>query len=430
MEYMVVNESSHKSFHIVSLGCPKNLTDSEVLMGHLCKEGYAYTDDPSSADTIVVNTCAFLSSARKESEQVIKEMAQYKKNGACKKIYVAGCLPKYVRAGRDRPLLHSVDGFIDSIDLFDCHAPRVKATPPWTAYVKISEGCNNNCAYCLIPSIRGRLRTRKVSDVLKEVKDLAGRGVKEMIFIAQDTTAHTKFPEILKKTSAVKGVKWIRAMYTHPKHITDEFIDVMAKERKILKYIDLPMQHSSDKMLKAMNRGYDRKYLEVLISKLRKKMPSIAIRTTFIVGFPGETEKDFEDLKAFISKMKFDRVGVFPFSREKGTKAYGMKGQVSERVKSERVRRLMKLQAKISREKNQGFIGKTLDILIEGAGFKPARTGSALKYIGRSYRDAPEIDGKITVDSRQQTAVRAGDIVKVRITGAGTHDLRGVGKKT
>jgi ribosomal protein S12 methylthiotransferase len=413
MNVMFVNIGRAKCFHIVSLGCPKNLTDSEVLMGHMREAGYEYTDDPASADVIIVNTCAFLSSARKESLDVIKEMAQYKKKGKCGQLLVAGCLPKYVRAGRDRPLPHSIDGVIDSIALHDCHAPRIKATPPWTAYVKISEGCNNNCAYCLIPSIRGRLRNRKTSDVLKEVRALAGRGVKEVIFVAQDTTAHPKFPEILKKAAKIKGVRWLRIMYTHPKHITDKLVDVMAKERKILEYIDLPMQHSSNRILKMMSRGYDRKHLETLIAKLRKKMPSIAIRTTFIVGFPGETEKDFEDLMDFVKTMKFDRVGVFPYSREKGTRAYKMKGQVSERVKSERVRKLMKIQERISRDKNRGFIGKTMDILVEGAGF------------GRTYRDAPEIDGRVEVVSSKEQGVRVGDIVKVLVTKAETHDLEG-----
>jgi len=405
-------------FHIVSLGCPKNLTDSEVLMGHLCMEGYEYTDDPSLADVIVVNTCAFLSSARRESEQTIKEMAAYKEKGACKDLYVAGCLPKYevrskkleVRKGR-RGVLKYVDGFVDSIDLFDCHAPRIKATPPWTAYIKISEGCDNNCAYCLIPSIRGRLRYRKASDVIREVQGLAIRGVKEIIYVAQDTTAHPKFPEILKKTAKIKGVRWIRIMYTHPKHITDKLIDVMAKERKILKYIDLPMQHASDNMLKAMNRGYGRKHLESVIAKLRKKMPDIAIRTTFIVGFPGETQEDFEDLKEFIGRMRFDRVGVFPYSREKGTKAHGMKGQVPVDIARERHLQVMKIQERISREKNERFVGRTMDVLIEGS------------QLGRTYRDAPEIDGKVKVVSSKK--LKAGQIVSVKITSAGVHDLRG-----
>lgn len=464
MHLMVVNTHRAERFHIVSLGCPKNLTDAEVLMGHMRKTGYEYTDDPASADVIIVNTCAFLSSARKESLDVIKEMAAHKKNGLCRQLLVAGCLPKYVKACGRTPLqLQGVDGVVDSIGLHDCHVPRIKATPPWTAYVKISEGCNNNCAYCLIPSIRGRLRNRKTSDVLREVAALAGRGVKEIIFVAQDTTAHPKFPEILKKTAKIKGVRWIRIMYTHPKHITDKFIDVMAKERKILKYIDLPMQHSSDKMLKAMNRGYDREYLAAIIAKLRKKMSSVAIRTTFIVGFPGETEEDFRDLCDFVEKMKFDRVGVFPFSREKGTKAYGMKGQVAVDVARERHLQLMEIQAKISRRKNKEFVGKTMDVLIEGSrqtangtalraystgrqvgptanGSQPQdvirHSSSVIHYFGRTYRDAPEIDGVINVidrggfktrpyNGRRPHKVCPGDIVKVRITRAGTHDLVG-----
>ncbi len=445
MSTVVVNTQHSGLFHIVSLGCPKNLTDSEVLMGQMAEEGFGYTSDPASAEVIIINTCAFLSLARKESLDVIKEMAAYKNKGVCRQLLVAGCLPKYEvkskkledRSGRKRGVLKYVDGVIDSIKLHDCHTPRVKATPPWTAYVKISEGCDNNCAYCLIPSIRGRLRARKASDVIREVQGLAGRGVKEIIFVAQDTTAHPKFPEILKKTVKIKSVRWIRIIYAHPKHITDRLIDVMAKERKILKYIDLPMQHSSDRILKAMNRGYDRKHLEQLVGKLRKRMPAVAIRTTFIVGFPGETEKDFEDLKDFITKMKFDRVGVFPFSREKGTRAYDMKGQVREKVKSERARRLMKVQERISRKKNQGLVGKKIDVLVEGLrpGDVIRHSTSVIHYFGRTYRDAPEVDGVVQITDRGGFKTRPykvcqGDIVRVLVTKAGTHDVKGSLQRT
>ncbi|MFA5103970.1 MAG: 30S ribosomal protein S12 methylthiotransferase RimO [Candidatus Margulisiibacteriota bacterium] len=460
MRAVTTNTLSANSFHIISLGCPKNLTDSEVLMGQMAKENYSYTSDPALADIIIVNTCAFLSSARKESLQVIKEMSAYKKKGICKKLYVAGCLPKYLgklqiknfklqkgRKKRQKNLLNEVDGFVDSINLFDCHAPRVKATPPWTAYIKISEGCDNNCAYCLIPSIRGKLRNRTVGDIIKQVDALHGEHLpkhrnspsKEIIFIAQDTTAHPRFDGILDRTSKISGVKWIRVMYAHPKHLSDKIIDAMVRNKKVLKYIDLPMQHSSDKILKAMSRGYNREHLEALIIKLRKKMPGIAIRTTFIVGFPGETEKDFDDLADFIEKMKLDRVGVFPFSREKGTPAYNMKGQVAVDVARERHLQLMKLQAKISKEINKGFIGKKMDVMIETLTPQPLsrrERGALYKVVGRSYRDAPEIDGKIVIEGapclaaclpagRAGRGFKPGDIVKVKITGAGVYDLRG-----
>lgn len=402
--------------YIVSLGCPKNLTDSEALMGSLAAAGHTITLNPRQAEIIIVNTCAFLRSAREESESIIKEMAHWKKKGKCKKLYVAGCLPKYLKNSNSRLELLSVDDYIDSIKLYGCKSPRIKATPPWTAYIKISEGCGNRCSYCLIPAIRGPLRTRKAADILEEAKGLAGRGVKEIIFIAQDTTAYPFFPGLLKETANINGIKWIRIMYAHPKHLNDKIIDMIAKEDNVLKYIDLPMQHASGRILKSMRRGYSKDDLVKLVKKLRKNVPGICIRTTFIVGFPGESEKDFQELHDFVKEMKFDRVGVFPYSREEGTPAAGMKDHVPEGVKTARVNKLMKMQAELSKDINKTFIGKVLKVIVEGHDNN--------YYLGRSFRDAPEIDGRIFVAKKGK--VKAGDIINVKITGAKAYDLAGV----
>ena len=253
----------------VSLGCPKNLTDSEVLMGKFTSSGHQITLNPKEADTIVVNTCAFLKEARDEAMAVIKEMSGWKKNGKCRQLLAAGCLPEYVRGKGQGARVKRVDGTIDSIGLHECSTPRIKATQPWFAYVKISEGCNNNCTYCLIPKIRGRLRHRKVRDILAEVKGLAKRGVKEIIYIAQDTTAYPDLTRLLKLTAKIKGIRWIRLMYAHPGHLSQSTIKVMAEEKKIVKYIDLPIQHSEDRILRSMRRKYGRNTIEIQLKLLR-----------------------------------------------------------------------------------------------------------------------------------------------------------------
>lgn len=384
-------------------------------MGHLAASGHTISLNPREAEIIIVNTCAFIKTARDEAEKVIGEMAAWKKKGKCKKLYVAGCLPKYLGIKNKRIKMDGVNSFVDSIKLYDSRSPRVKATRPWTAYVKISEGCDNDCSYCLIPKIRGRRVSRKPEDILKEVKMLAKKGVKEIIYIAQDTTAYPDLPGLLRKTAAVIGVEWIRIMYAHPKHVTDALIDAIAKEQKILKYIDLPMQHASDKILRSMNRKYSKNDLTRLVSKLRKTVPGICIRTTFIAGFPGETEKDFNELRGFIKKMGFDRVGVFPYSREEGTSAAKMENQVPEKIKNTRVRKLMQMQEGISRKINKAFIGRTVKVIIENHGKE--------YFVGRSFRDAPEIDGKVLVRAKRR--LRSGDIAEARITSANAHDLTG-----
>jgi len=393
--------------YIISLGCPKNLTDTEVIMGKLVASGYEITNNPAESDIIIINTCAFIKSARDEAKAVIKEMKQYKK-----KIYLAGCYPKWNRDVQSQVPFPKIDGIINSIQLYTCHEPRIKATPAWYAYVKIAEGCNNCCSYCLIPKIRGKLRIRKVADVINEVKWLAKRGVKEVIFVAQDTTSHSKFVEILRKTAKIKGLQWIRIMYTHPSHITDQLINVMAKENKILPYLDLPIQHGCDKILNLMNRRYTRIGLEKLILKIRRKIPDIALRTSVIVGFPGESEADFKELYDLISRVKFDRLGVFTYTREKGTPAAKMRGQVSEKIKRDRFNKIMRLGRLIAKEKNQEMSGKILKTIVE------------TNKSGRTYKDAPDIDGKVFIKGSPNLS--PGEIVKVKIIGSNNYDLYGI----
>jgi len=385
-------------------------------MGKLVASGYEITSNPSRAEMIIINTCAFIKSARDEAKAVIEEMSAWKKNGKCKELYIAGCLPKWIKETNSQGLLKNVDGTIESIALFDYCTPRIKATPPWTAYVKIAEGCNNCCSYCLIPKIRGRLRTRKLSDIIKEAKLLAKRGVKELIYIAQDTTAYPKLAELLKKTADISGIRWIRLMYAHPAHLKDDVIEVITSEKKIVKYLDLPIQHVNNKILKQMNRRYQLEDFKNLIGRLRKRIPDLALRTSMMVGFPGEGRAEFAELFSFTKTARFDRLGVFTYHREAGTPASRISGQVSEKTKKERFRKLMRLQAEISKNKNKSFIGRTLEVLIEG--------NKKDWYFGRTYRDAPEIDGKVLVKSPRP--LNLGEIIGVKIIGARTYDLIGV----
>lgn len=395
---------------IVSLGCPKNLTDTEVIMGKLACAGYTLITEPKYADIIIVNTCAFLKSARDESLATIKHLKKFKKKNA--KVYVAGCLPKHFKNLR----LKAAVNIIDSIGLFDSHTPRVKATNRWTAYVKISEGCNNKCAYCLIPAIRGKLKVRPVNDILNEARELAARGVREIIYVAQDTTAHPDFAALLHNTAKIKKIKWIRVMYTHPAHITDDIISAIAKEKKVCKYIDLPIQHICDNILMRMRRNISRLEVFDLIDKLRRNVRGIAIRTSLIAGFPGETEKDFIDLVNFARKVRFERLGVFKFSREEGTPAYKMRGQVPESIKEKRFHKLMSLQKQISRELNKKLVGKIFEVLIENCGRNVC--------VGRTYMDAPEIDGSVKIYNN--TRLKPGDFVRARVTKASAYDLEAV----
>lgn len=401
--------------YIVSLGCPKNLTDTETIMGKLALEGYGFTNKPSQADLILVNTCAFLESAKQEAIDTILDLAKWKQKGKCKYLIAAGCLPQRYKHKLPK-LLPEVDAFIGTPQRFLSYkAPRIKATPPWFAYVKIAEGCSNRCSYCTVPLIRGPLKIRPMKDILKEGKLLAKTGIKEIIYVAQDTTAYPKFPILLRKTAEIKGIRWIRVLYAHPAHVTDELIKVMANQKKIVKYLDLPIQHACDKILRRMKRRYTRQDLENLIFRIRRRNPNIALRTSVIVGFPGEGEAEFKELLDFIRKVRFPKLGVFTYSKEEGTPASKMRGQVSGHKKIERFHELMQVQSCISKEYNKKMVGNTLNIMIE----RRVRGG----FVGRSPMDAPDIDGSVFVRSRK--SLKPGEIVKARITGAKTYDLIG-----
>lgn len=397
-------------YFFVSLGCPKNLTDTEVLMGKVVSSGHEITTKEEEADAYIVNTCAFLKSARKESTDTIRK---FEKIG--KKVYVAGCLPNLFAGSKSKPRINSRLNTIPSIGLFNSRTPRIKATPPWTAYVKIAEGCDNRCTYCLIPKIRGKLRFRKIKDILCEVKLLAKRGVKEIIYVAQDTTAFPDFPNLLRKTARLSGLRWIRIMYANPAHLNDDLIGAIKAEPKIVKYLDLPLQHISAKILKLMRRpGPKGQGIFDLISKLRREIKGIIIRTSLIVGFPGETENDFKKLLNFIKDVRFERLGVFVYSKEDGTPAAKMRGQVPEKVKRLRFHKLMSLQKRISRELNRRLIGKTFEILYEGKGK------------GRLSIDAPEIDGSCKIISRSdREKLNPGEFAKIKITNSSDYLLTG-----
>ena len=393
--------------YIVSLGCPKNLTDTEVLMSKLASEGYQFTNNPKQADLILVNTCAFIESARQETIATVKAMAKYKKKGKCKYLVAAGCFPQRYQKNCNK-LLPNVDAFIGTPSKFQ--SSSIKATPPWYAYLKIAEGCSNCCSYCSIPLIRGKLKLRPVKEIVAEAKFLAQAGVKELILIAQDTTAHPKLVEILRKIAKIPSIRWIRIMYAHPKHVTDNLLDEIAKNPKVLKYLDLPIQHASDKILGLMNRRYTRLDLCKLIAKIRRR--KIALRSTVLVNFPGEDETTFSELINFVTEVKFDRLGVFTYSKETGTPAAKMRGQAPV---SARLDQLMKAQAKISQGLNKKLVGTTLNLIIE----RIVKNG----VVGRSIMDAPGIDQTVFVKTSKP--VKPGEIVLAKITKAKTYDLIG-----
>src|SRR5918995_4112542 len=390
-----------KKVGFISLGCPKNLVDSEVMMGQLKAKGYEITSDAAEAETLVVNTCGFIDAAKKESIDAILEAARLKTEGKCQRLVVAGCL---VERYRDelRAEMPEVDAFIGTSQindittvadarvntrslpvlplgnqtatyLYDESTPRVLATPGHYAYVKIAEGCDRPCAFCFIPQMRGHFRSRRFGSVVAEARSLAAQGVKELVLVAQDSSRYGEdlgepdaLAHLLRELSRLEGVEWVRVMYTYPTHISDGFLDVLAEEPKAVKYLDMPLQHASANVLKLMKRGGNRKSLERLIEKVRKRVPGVAVRTTFITGFPGETEDDFQELMSFIKNVEFDRVGVFTYSDEEGTPAFDLPDKVPHRTAARRRTSLMKEQAKISRRKNRARVGDLVQVLFEG----------------------------------------------------------------
>lgn len=440
---------------VVSLGCPKNLVDSETMLGLIHEENYEITNDPSEAEIIIVNTCGFIESAKEESINTILQMAEYKKSGSCKYIIVTGCLSqryaeelfselpeadaiagvevydeigsiikrvmngeRFIMLERSKP-----DVIYTSKETF---LPRILTTPSYTAYLKIAEGCDNCCSYCAIPKIRGPYRSKPMEQVLKEAKALAANGVKELIVVAQDTTRYGEdlpggkllLADLLKELNKIESLKWIRVMYCYPNNFTDELIETFASLDKVCKYVDLPLQHASNRLLASMNRYDTREEVETLLAKLRKRIPGIVIRTTFIVGFPGETDADFEELKDFVEQQRFENAGVFAYSQEEGTVAGAMPNQIPDEIKQERYHELMALQAQISEEIHKDTEGQTLEVLVEGI----EEDGSGLHY-GRSYREAPDIDGLVFIENPGD--IEPGCFIKVNILQGFTYESVG-----
>ena len=425
----------------VSLGCSKNLVDTEMCIGLFKKEKFEIVNNPEEAEIIVVNTCGFIESAKQEAINTLLEMAEYKETGKCKYLIAMGCLVQRYKKDLEKAM-PEVDLFL-SLDEYDNmwniianlvnakksentldYMDRVVSTGNTTAYLKIAEGCSNRCTYCAIPNIRGPYISRKIEDVLEEAKNLAKEGIKELIVIAQDTTKYgidlygeSKLAYLLDELCKIKGIKWIRFLYAYPESITDELIEVVKKNKKICKYFDIPLQHYSDSVLKMMNRQSDSKSIEKLIEKLRKEIPNVILRTTLLVGFPGETEEDFFELYEFVNRAKFEKMGVFKYSKEDGTPAARIKNQVHYRTKESRLKRLMELEQKIAEIKLEEKIGNEYEAIVDSI------TPDGKTIIARSYMDIPDEDGVIFIKNNGQ--VKPGDFINCIITEAKGYDLIG-----
>lgn len=432
---------------MVSLGCPKNLVDSEVMLGLIREKNFTVTNDPADADIIIVNTCGFIESAKEESINTILQMSEYKTQGSCRYLIVTGCLSQRY-ADELAQSIPEVDAFVGTECFTDIswvieqvmdgkkilhmtrntaeqpvEMPRMLTTPEYMAYLKIAEGCDNCCSYCIIPKLRGPYTSRPYEAVMAEAKELAASGIKEIIVVAQDTTRYGEdlygklmLPQLLKDLNDLEDIEWIRVMYCYPNNFTDELIEAFATLPKVCKYVDLPLQHASNSLLASMNRYDTKEQVEALLKKLRTSIPGIVIRTTFIVGFPGETEADFEELKEFVATQRFENAGVFKYSQEEGTVAGAMPNQIPEEIKENRYHELMALQAEISEELHQDLEGQELDVVIEG--FDEENPALA---VARSYREAPDIDGNIFVENADNLHI--GEFAKVRILQGFTYEL-------
>ncbi len=445
-----------KKVGMLSLGCPKNLVDSEVMMGMLARQGYELTTDSAAADVLVVNTCGFIDSARQESVDTILEMAQLKQSGNLKRLIVAGCLVERYREELKREIpeidacigVNQLEEILDVAEpngrrslpiysegraapelyLYDETTPRIRATAPYTAYVKIAEGCDHTCAFCIIPRLRGVFRCRSPESILREVEMLAAQGVKEIVLISQDTVNYGAdlnltggLARLVASLSEVPGVEWLRFLYCYPTGISDELLRLMAERPNICNYFDIPLQHASRRMLARMRRGGGRQSYERMIERIRNRVAGVGIRTTFIVGFPGERDEDFNELLDFVRAVEFDRVGVFTYSDEEGSAAFALDEKVDRALMQKREHRLMKEQARISRRRNRGMIGRTVRVLLEGASRE-----SDLLLEGRMESQAPEIDGSVLItDVAEGFEARPGDFVNVEITEAHDYDLIG-----
>ncbi|MBO8138817.1 MAG: 30S ribosomal protein S12 methylthiotransferase RimO [Desulfotomaculum sp.] len=439
----------NNKIYVISLGCAKNLVDTENMMGLLVEQGYEITNNENEAGVLMVNTCGFIESAKDESIRTILQLAEHKENRECK-LVVTGCLAQrygdemakeipeidgIIGTGKIKEIAEIMDNVIKGRRInsvgepgykMDRLLPRVVSGPGQSVYVKIAEGCNNFCSYCAIPYIRGPYRSKPMEIIEQEVHHLVDNGAKEVILVAQDTTRYGydlygkyMLATLVKRLTKISGLNWLRIMYCYPNHFTDELIETIAQEPKVCNYVDMPLQHASQRILKKMNRRGSIYEIKELIGKLRAAVPGITLRTTFIVGFPGETEEDFNELLEFMRETKFDKVGIFKYSAEEGTAAEEMEEQVNEMIKEERYRRAMELQQRISWEINQRKIGETIKVLTEGEMVDKPGT-----YIGRSQGDAPEVDGLVYFQGGRM--VNSGEIVNVKISSAYEYDLMGV----
>ncbi len=436
--------SENPSLYLLSLGCPKNRVDSEVMLGSLLNEGYRLVDEPEEAEVILINSCAFIGEAKQESIDAILEHARHKETGRCKALVVAGCLTqryadvlqqempevdhfvgtsaypriaRILKGERDRAVIPDPDYIADS------KTPRRNSMPRWTAYVKISEGCDNKCTFCIIPTLRGLQRSRPITDIVEEAHRLVSEGAVELNLVAQDLTAYghdlpgrPKLHELLRALGEVPA-RWIRLHYAYPRDFPEPLVDALASQPNVARYLDMPLQHISDEVLRRMKRGRDSAWIRRLVHRIRERVPGLTFRTSFIVGFPGETEEQFRELCDFVEEMRFEKVGVFQFSREEGTASYDLDGQLPQRVKAQRQKTLLGLQRRISKQHQQALVGRTLDVLVEGVSEE-----TDLLLEGRWMGQAPEIDGKVYVNRGQ---ARPGEIVPVEIEQAGDYDLVG-----
>lgn len=416
--------------HMISLGCDKNRVDSEKMLSNLLEKypGSEITDDPAEADIAIINTCSFIGDAKEESINTIIEMGEYKQSANLKKIIVAGCLVERYKdqIRKELPEVDEVMGLSDYVDKLDVQLARVDNADNYTSYLKIAEGCDKYCTYCIIPSLRGHYRSVPMEHLIEEAEMLAERGTKELILVAQETTLYGKdiyhkkaLPELLEKLSEIEGIEWIRILYCYPEEIDDELIAAIRDNKKVVHYLDIPIQHASDHILENMHRKTRQAELKERIAALRNAIPDIVLRTTLITGFPGETEEDFDILKDFVKEMRFDRLGVFPYSREEGTPAAEMKPQIPQKIKLQRQDEIMRLQQGIAFEKAREQVGRELRVII--VGYDPDNN----MYLTRSYMDNPDIDSLVFVDAGDYNNKVSGDMIDCRIIDADGYDLIG-----
>lgn len=432
----------------VSLGCDKNLVDSEMMLGQLVEKGYEFTDDETEAEIVVVNTCCFIGDAKEESINTLLEMADLRESGQLKALIAAGCLAQRYREEIQKEIPQvdaiigtmAIDAIVEALDEVlagqgrnhyrDIDAEpvygkkRVVTTGGHYAYLKIAEGCDKHCTYCIIPKVRGRYRSVPMESLVKEATELAAGGVRELILVAQETTLYGKdlygkksLPVLLRNLAAISGIQWIRILYCYPEEIDEELIAAIKEEDKVCKYLDIPIQHASDRILKKMGRRTSKEDIKEIVRKLREEIPDICLRTTLITGFPGETEEDQEEMLAFVDEMEFDRLGVFTYSQEEDTPAASMEDQIDEEVKKERQAQLMELQQEIAFEKAEDMVGEVLTVMVEG------KVADEDAYVARTYRDAPGVDGYLFINTTAN--LMTGDFVKVQVIGSNEYDLIG-----